>query len=446
MPSRRLSLFLYNALLPAGLLFMAPGALVKMRRRQGRWQDFGQRLGRFDEARHKAIAALPAENRLWMHAVSVGEVGVARKLITALLKQSPGQGIILTTTTPTGYRLAEEIEQAFPGHVVAAYSPLDLPFVAGRILEAFHPRHIVLVEAEVWPNIVAQATREGIPVTLVNARLSPRSERRYRKFRNLIAPVFGMLSQVCVQEPDDIARWSALGVDPQKIVLTGSIKYDPQGSAPDPDQVRRFEDLLRATGLLGRPLLLAASTHAGEEKELARIYQELMIKHPMLGLLIVPRHYERGPGVQAELQSFGLPSLLRSRLDQQSGPTDALIIDSTGELKAWQELATIVIIGKSFLAEGGQNPAEAVMADKPVVMGPHMENFLPLVDLLLSAKGAVQVNSLEALPAVLNELLVDATARDQLAAAGKAALMCHNGATLRTVDVLAANKKACPQN
>ncbi len=434
MPSRRLSLALYNALLPLGLLFMAPAALVKMRRRQGRWQDFGQRLGFWDVAKRTALASLPPENLIWMHAVSVGEVGVARKLIAELLNQSPRQGIALTVTTPTGYRLAGEIEQTFPGRVVALYSPLDLPWVARRMISELRPRRIVLVEAEVWPNIVAQATGEGIPVTLVNARLSPRSEARYRKFRRLISPVFQMLDRVCVQEPEDVERWIALGVDRDRITFTGSIKYDPQGSDPDADQVRRFELLLQNVGLAGRPLLLAASTHPGEESELARVFQSLAARHPSLGLLIVPRHYERGAGVQAELLALGLPSLLRSR--DPSGGTDVLVIDSTGELKAWQQLATIVVIGKSFLAEGGQNPAEAVMAGKPVVFGPHMENFAPLVALLLGSGGAVQVSGLQELQPALEPLLADPAKRDAQAQAGRAALMRHQGATRRTAALL----------
>ena len=436
MRSRRLSLFIYNALLPLGLLFMAPAALVKMRRRNGRWQDFGQRLGFFNADRLAVLAALPLDNRIWMHAVSVGEVGVARKLIVALLKQPAAPGIVLTTTTPTGYRLAMEIEQSFAGRVVALYSPLDLPWVAGRMLDALRPRRIVLVEAEVWPNTVAQATGLGIPVTLVNARLSPRSERRYLKFKRFVSPVFQMLARVCVQEQEDVARWTGLGVDPHRISLTGSVKYDPQGSAPDAGQVRQFESLLRSTGLADRPLLLLASTHAGEEKEIALIYKEVAARHPGLGLLVVPRHYERGAGVQAELQSVGLSSLLRSQVDGRATTTDVLIIDSTGELKAWQELATIVVIGKSFLAEGGQNPAEAVMAGKPVVFGPHMENFIPLVDLLLASQGAVQIDGLNNLAATLDGLLADPVKRDRLAQAGKASLMRHDGATQRTAQII----------
>jgi len=436
MPSRSLSLALYNTLLPLGLCCMAPGALIKMRRRGGDWRDFGQRFGRWNEERLKALKALPKPSLIWMHAVSVGEVGVARKLIAELLKQQPGRAIVLTTTTPTGHRLALEIEEAFPQRVVALYSPLDLSFVARRVLAAWQPAQIVLVEAEVWPNILHQATKLGIPVTLVNARLSHRSEKRYRQFKGIIAPVFGMLSRVCVQEPEDVLRWEGLGVDRSRITLTGSIKYDPQGSAADPSQVQAFQEILNRTGLAGRLLLLAASTHAGEEVALAKVFQSLQSTHPELGFLVAPRHYERGAEVMAGLQGLGLQPVQRSQ-PQTFAATDVLVIDSTGELKAWQELASIVVIGKSFLAEGGQNPAEAVMAGKPVLFGPHMENFEPLVKLLLEAGGAWQVPGLAALTEALRLLLADPGRGSAQASAGRSALMKHQGATQKTASLLA---------
>lgn len=436
MPSLRFSLAIYNVLLPLGLCGMAPGASIKMRRRGGHWRDFGQRFGRWNEERLNALNALPKSGLIWMHAVSVGEVGVARKLIAELLKQQPGRAIVLTTTTPTGHRLAFEIEQAFPQRVVALYSPLDLPFVARRVLATWQPAQIVLVEAEVWPNILHQATQLGIPVTLVNARLSHRSEKRYRQFKGVIAPVFGMLSRVCVQEPEDVLRWEGLGVDASRITLTGSIKYDPQGSAADPAQVQAFQGILNQTGLAGRPLLLAASTHAGEEAALAKVFQSLQSTYPELGLLVAPRHYERAAEVMAALQGLGLKPVQRSQ-PQTFAATDVLVIDSTGELKAWQELASIVVIGKSFLAEGGQNPAEAVMLGKPVLFGPHMENFEPLVKLLLEAGGAWQVPDLAALTEALRLLLADPGRGHAQANAGREALMKHQGATQETALLLA---------
>ncbi len=434
MGSRTLSLALYNTLLPPVLLLMAPAALVKMRRREGRWQDLAQRLGFLSAERAHAVASLPRQELIWMHAVSVGEVGVAQKLIHELLRKAPDQGIALTSTTPTGHRLALEIEAAHPGRVVALHSPIDLPFVARRMLKELQPAQIVLVEAEVWPNVVSQATDAGIPVTLVNARLSPRSEARFRRFRGLTGPVFRMLRSICVQEESDVARWQGLGALPEQVTFTGSVKYDPRGSAAAPEKVAETASLLASAGLARRPIILAASTHAGEERAFGEIYARLHRDRPGLGLLVVPRHYERGVEVRDELASIGLVPLLRSQMAGADPGADVIVIDSTGELKAWLEHASIVIVGKSFLAHGGQNPAEAVMAGKPVIMGPHMENFRSLVSLLLAAGGAIQVSDLQGLELALVALLDSPVRQESIATAGRVALNRHNGATERTAD------------
>jgi 3-deoxy-D-manno-octulosonic-acid transferase len=428
------SLSLYNLLLPLWMLFMLPVALVKMKRRGGRWRDFGQRFAFYPADRQAAVDALPARKRLWVHAVSVGEVGVARKLIQTLLRMSPEVGVVLTTTTPTGYGLAQEAEHAGKGRVVALYSPVDLPGVGGRALRRLKPQRVVLVEAEVWPNLMASAKAAQIPVSLVNARLSPRSARRYEKFRRLVGPIFALLDQVMVQELEDVQRWQRIGAQAERVLHTGSVKYDPQGSAPSAEQVSRFGELLEALGLHGRPLLLAASTHDGEELALARVFAELRLSHPDLGLLLVPRHFERGAAVEAELHEVGIPALRRSL--EPTGSTDVLIIDSTGELKAWQQWATIVIIGKSFLAEGGQNPVEAILAGKPVVTGPHMENFLPLMDLLRRHDAVTEVAGMESLAPALRNLLGDLSIGRAQAKRGWAALSRHNGATERTAEAL----------
>jgi 3-deoxy-D-manno-octulosonic-acid transferase len=429
-----LSLLLYNALLPFALAFMLPGAFVKMKRRGGRWRDLGQRLGLWPQDRRAALRELSLAERYWVHAVSVGEVNVARKWITTLLRERPRASVILTTTTPTGHALAMEAEAASSGRLVVLYSPVDLPGIGSACLRRLQPRHIVLVEAEIWPNLLSAAQRHDVPVTLINARLSHRSAARYQKAKGLVAPLFQKLSQVQVQDPADIERWASIGVPTNRIILTGSIKYDPQGSAPAPEQVSALRHRLTQQALEGRPLLLAASTHDGEEIEIARIWQQLRQQAPALGLLLVPRHFERGPAVQLSLAAIGITAALRS---QAPTPDEVLIIDTTGELKAWQSLASYVVIGKSFLAEGGQNPAEALMAGRPVICGPHMENFLPLMDLLLQADGITQVPDLPALQAALAAWLTHPETALTQAQRGKAALQAHDGATLRSLRALA---------
>ena len=438
MSSKALSLTLYNLALPLGLGLMLPGAFIKMRRRNGRWQDLAQRIGFFPAGTQAAIKALPQRERFWVHAVSVGEVGVAKKLISRLLKTNADLGIVLSTTTPTGYALATELAAQNAGRVVAIYSPIDLPGVGRLMLERIQPTQLVLVEAEVWPNLTAAASRLGIPISLVNARLSPRSARRYRKFSWLVGPVFRMLKQVLVQEADDIARWQGFGVDKERIHFTGSIKYDPEGASVPAAKIDELRGVLAQTGIGEKqPTLLAASTHAGEEIELARVFLRLREQVRDLALLIVPRHVERRAEIRAELQSIGISPALRSVPDSRvEASAPVFLIDTTGELATWQHLATLVVVGKSFLAEGGQNPAEAALAQKPVLFGPHMENFTPLVDLLLKHDGAQQVADFTGLESACRVLLKDEAKAKRMAHAGHDALTIHEGATMRSVERL----------
>ncbi len=443
--SKLFSLLLYNLLLPVGLIFMLPGAVRKMRARGGRWSDLAQRFGFLPKAKRQEIAQLAVgRDRLWLHAVSVGEVGIATKLIARMLKDLPRLGFVLTTSTPTGYAMAEEFSAKQNGRVVVLYSPVDLPWVGSRFLAQLRPAQIVLIEAELWPNMVASAKKRGISVSMVNARLSARSERRFQKFGFFIRPVFAMLDQVLVQEQEDIPRFAGLGVDPAKIHHTGSIKFDPQGAAVDEVQLAQLRHVLQQAGIAEtQPILLLASTHAGEEILLARVALNLKAIYPDLALLIVPRHVERAAVILEECRSLGIEAQLRSQLlSAEPRKMKTLLIDTTGELRAWQCLATLVVVGKSFLAEGGQNPAEAVMAQKPVLFGPHMENFEALVELLLKNKGAVQVPDIESLEAELAGLLADKVLRDGFGAAGYQALAAHEGATLRTVSRLFPNEGA----
>jgi 3-deoxy-D-manno-octulosonic-acid transferase len=247
-----------------------------------------------------------------------------------------------------------------------------------------------------------------------------------------VRPVYGLLRQILVQETDDVARWQSFGLDASLIHLTGSVKYDPEGSEVPSVKIDALRQLLHERGIEpGRPVLLAASTHDGEEVEIAKVFQKLKARHPRLALLIVPRHVERAAEIVASLESIGLHAALRSQEGARVDEGACLLIDSTGELAAWQHLATLVVIGKSFLAEGGQNPAEAVFAGKPVLFGPHMENFTPLVDLLLRHRGAMQVRDFDDLETQLDSLL---KSPGDLARNGQQARQVHAGATRRTVE------------
>ncbi|MEI6537877.1 MAG: glycosyltransferase N-terminal domain-containing protein, partial [Verrucomicrobiaceae bacterium] len=441
--ARFLILLFYNLLYPPAMLLMVPGALRKLRARGGKISSLWQRLGFFDASTKQRLEALRERGPVWwMHAVSVGEVGVAGKLIAELTARRGGPGIVLSTTTPTGFAQAQELAAKSNGNVLPIYNPLDGWFVVRRCLRLIAPQRLVLVEAEVWPNLVFAARRRGIEVTLVNARLSPRSERRYGRVLPLVRPIFSMLSRVFVQEPDDFVRWERLGVPHEDIICAGSIKYDTAGHTEPVEQVARLEALVRGMGWGGDdPVLLAASTHAGEEVAIARVFTHLRSSIHNLHLIIVPRHVERSPQLETELQDMGIVVVRRSVMEtaQSSNSPGCLLVDTTGELRAWQHVATVVVVGKSFLSKGGQNPAEAIMAGKPVIFGPHMENFAPLVRQLLAARGSLQVRDFDELEIRLLELFHDKGSACQYAANGLHALRIHEGATARTADSLLGN-------
>lgn len=423
---------LYNLLWPIGLLFFLPGYLLKMFRRGGYRHKFGQRLGIYDV---DLRARLAAQKSLWLHAVSVGEVMIALKLAEAIRTLQPEVRFVLTTTTTTGFAFASKNVSSW---IEVLYSPLDFWPIMRRAFAVIRPAKIILVEAEVWPNLAAAAHARRIPLALVNARLSPRSEKRFHRFRFVVAPIFRLLDLVCVQEAADVERWTAIGVPRGKIQVVGSIKYDPKDIRID---LAVPEKVLAACKIDNqRPIILGGSTHAGEEEILGKIFHELRTEFADLFLIIAPRHAERAREIQRAYRELGLRVALRSRSLTVEPPIDCLVLDSTGELRNWYTIATVVFIGKSLTARGGQNPAEAIVAGKPVVFGQHMENFAAFARSLVEGRGALQISSANELERAIVDLLRDAGLRQRLAENAREMLNSHRGATARTaalIDLLA---------
>src|SRR5437588_10988695 len=417
--------FIYNLFWPVGLLFFLPGYLAKMIRRGGYREKFGQRLGIYDR---ELRARLSKQRSTWLHAVSVGEVNVALKFTNALRALDPDLRCVLTTTTTTGFAFARKNA---PRCLEVMYTPLDYWPIMRRAFSVIRPARIVLVEAEVWPNLAAKAHARRIPLALVNARLSPHSERRYRQFRFFIAPTFQLLDLVCVPEKEDAERWAALGVSRHRIRVTGSIKYDPDVQKERQAVAASLWDA-SSVGAPNRSVLFGGSTHRGEEEILARVFLELRQQFPALRLFIAPRHVERLTEIRAQLSA--LP--LRVALTGGAADADCLLLDTTGELQQWYDIATVVFIGKSLTAHGGQNPVEPILAGKPVVFGPHMENFAMLAKTLVSNNGAVQVSDSEALERAVAELLRDGDARKCLVQNAHSALGEHQGATSRAAGLI----------
>jgi 3-deoxy-D-manno-octulosonic-acid transferase len=415
----------YNLLYPLGLLLFLPGQIPKLLRRGNYRYKFGQRFGVYDR---NVRARLASHRCTWIHAVSVGEVAIALKLIAKLQELDPEFFCALTTTTTTGFAFARQ--EAGPGMEVL-YSPLDFWSIIRRAYAAIRPIRVVLVEAEVWPNLAAEARGRGLPLALVNARLSRRSEQRFRRFLFLVAPTFRCLDLVCVQEAEDIERWISLGLPRDRIHHVGSVKYDPTETTVNPGLPLQ---VLRAFGLDAEgPILFGGSTHAGEEEVLGEIFQRLRADFPPLTLIIAPRHVERVGDIRARLGRLGLRVSLRSETGTGSAaPPDCVLLDSTGELQNWYAVATIVFVGKSLTARGGQNPVEPILAGKPVLFGPHMENFSALAQALVANEGAIQVHDPDSLQERIAWLLRDREAALRLVANAQAVLAKHSGATART--------------
>jgi 3-deoxy-D-manno-octulosonic-acid transferase len=421
--------FIYNLFWPLGLLIFLPGYFAKMIRRGGYREKFGQRLGIYDgEIRNR----LSNQRSTWLHAVSVGEVNIAFKLANALRALEPDLHCVLTTTTTTGFALARKTA---PPWIEVMYTPLDYWPIMRRAFSVIRPARIVLIEAEVWPNLAAAAHARQIPLALINARLSPRSERRYRRFRLFVAPTFRLLDLVCVPERCDVERWTALGVLRDRIQVTGSIKFDPDVAKTEALAASRWDAI---DGFNSNSLVLfGGSTHRGEEEILARVFLRLREQFPSLRLFIAPRHVERLQEIRAQLSAMPMHVWRTSEARTcDAVDADCMLLDTTGELQLWYGIATVVFIGKSLTAHGGQNPVEPILAGKPVVFGPHMENFATLAKTLVSNNASMQVNDTDSLERTLGELLGDSELRQRLVKNAHAALNEHKGGTARTAKLV----------
>jgi 3-deoxy-D-manno-octulosonic-acid transferase len=418
---------IYNLLWPIGLLLFLPSYLAKMFRRGGYRENFGQRLS-FYSTEYRQLSH--ERNPTWIHAVSVGEVVIALRLAEQLRALQPNLNCVLTTTTTTGHALARK---SAPNWMDVLYAPLDFWPIMHRAFRVIAPQRIILIEAEVWPNLVAEATRRKIPIILANARLSPRSEQRFRRFRFFVAPIFRRLDLVCVPSSDDGEQWKKMGVTPSRIHPVGNIKYDVSNQPRSSAELQRFiEKGIDTT----RPILFGGSTHRGEEKILTDVFCALRSEFPKLFLVLAPRHAERTREVESELRNRSLQPIRRSVAGQAAQSSDCLLIDTTGELRHWYKVATIVFIGKSLTAHGGQNPVEAISAGKPVLFGPYMENFAGLAKQLIAEDGAICVQNSRELMEQSRHLLRDPAEREKLVTNGLRVIQPHREAAVRTATLI----------
>ncbi len=403
-------------------------------RRRGNWRGgFEQRFGRYDRSLKQTLT-----NRdvLWMHAVSVGEVNVCTQLIQVLEPRVPNIKIVVSTTTSTGMGLLRE---KLPSHIEKIYYPIDRRLHVDRALAAIHPCAVVLVEAEIWPNFLWRLQDARIPAFLVNARLSERSFRGYRRFGFLFRPLFASFAGVGAQNDADAERLRLIGCRPDAIRVVGSLKFDAATL-----EERRALDVAALFKRIGWPddalVVVGGSTHAGEEALLAGIVQRLRREVPQLRLVLVPRHFERGRAVGDELARMNVPFVYRSDItgsrSWNPGDIECLLVNTTGELRHFYRHAHVIFVGKSLCAEGGQNPIEPAALGRAMVFGPNMQNFAAIADLFVNAGGAVRVADAAALEGALKELLLDAPRREAMGRAALDVVRENQGAAQRTVDMI----------
>jgi len=430
--------FWYNLFFTLFFIASSPYYFWRMSRR-GDWQaGFQERFGRFTTRLKQAIT-----NRhvLWIHAVSVGEVNIATQLIRSLETRMPNLKIVVSTTTSTGMG---ELRKRLPSHIEKIYYPIDRKKYVSRALRVINPEAIVLVEAEIWPNFLWTARNRGIPTFLVNARLSDRSFRGYRRFGFLFRQVFRSFAGVGVQNETDRARLIELGSRSEAVRVVGNLKFDGAilGERPSVD----IMTLLAQIGVKpGSQIIVAGSTHAGEEAILGRVFQKLRSEFPELFLIVVPRHFERSKEAAGDLESAGLRVTYRTELSPEirrsRNEIDCLLVNTTGELRYFYQPATVIFVGKSLAGEGGQNPIEPAALKKPIVFGPNMQNFRSIVDAFLRADAAVQVENEQALEKAFRSLLCDAARRETIAQRALQVVKENKGAIDRTVDMIVEHLK-----
>jgi 3-deoxy-D-manno-octulosonic-acid transferase len=362
-----------------GATALAPVLPAYLRRRAARGKEIAARL----PERRGEGAERPPGRLLWLHAASVGETLSVLPLLQALAARAPDLALLVTTGTVTAAGLLRQrLDPALAGRVIHRFVPLDVPAWAARFLEGWRPDAGVFVESELWPNLIAAARRRGIPLALVNARLSERSARRWRHARGLARDLLGGFRLVLAQSEGDAARLRALGAEGAR--CPGNLKEAAPPLPADPAALAALRGMLE-----GRRVFLAASTHPGEEAMVVAAHRALAPRHPGLLSIIAPRHPERGPAVAAE--AAGLPVVRRAAGGVPEREIEVYVADTLGELGLFYRLAELCLVGGSLVPHGGQNPLEPARLGCPILLGPHCWNFTDAVARLLAAGGARRV-------------------------------------------------------
>ncbi len=428
--------FLLVLLLPLIALYLLWRLIVQGKSREG----LAERLGVLPDA----VTQLQRRDGpiVWIHAVSVGEVAAAEPILRELRLAEPTAQIVMSTTTPTGRKMAEKLNLDLEGLI---YFPFDFPGITERMLRALSPALIVLMEAELWPNLLATARAMSVATAVVNGRISDAAYPKNRRLRPLFAWTLGNVDLICAQSEKDAERFAALGAPPQQITVSGNTKFDENfPHVPPEEQAKWRQDFGFPQHA---PVLVAGSTHPGEDEQILDAFGELHSDHPELELIIAPRHPERGDDVEKLVGEHGYATYRRSRVLEEieegkeinvtrGAQVRVVILDTIGELGRVFSVATAVFMGGSLVPHGGHNFLQPLAQDKPVVFGPHMHNFQDITDLALHEGAAVQVTNSAELVAAVDRLVASETERELYQTKGRALLQKYSGASARMVTEL----------
>ena len=412
----------------AAYLLLLPLLLARLAwrgRRNAAYRDrWRQRLGIYADG-------LKSDGAVWVHAVSVGEVGAAAPLVRALRERFPFVPVLITTTTPTGY---DTVTRQFGETVQHVYFPYDLPFIVRRFLRRFRPRMLLLMETELWPNVIHECRRTNIPVMLVNGRMSEQSAKRYGAARGFTAEMLTELTGLATQTAADAERLRLLGAPAAHISITGSLKFDVHL----PASVFEEGAAIRRELGINRPILMAGSTRPGEEDVMLEVLQRLRASFPALLLVIAPRHPERFDAVAELCRKAKLRVARRRGGAGCTAEVDVFLVDTMGELLKFYAASDVAFVGGSLAPFGGQNMLEPAALGVPVVTGPHLFNFEEIATKLRQA-GALEIGGdAAALSAIIAGWLSDSDRRDAAGRAGSGIVASNKGATASVVDMLVA--------
>jgi len=423
--------FLYSLLVLGFFVVVSPWFLYQAIRYRKYIGSLAQRMGYLPVSFN-----MDAEPSIWIHAVSVGEVLTARPLVRDLHARYPRLRIFLSTTTMTGQALArrsvQDIDAVF-------YFPFDLGVFVRRTLDLVRPRLFVMMETEIWPNLLRECRRRGINTAILNGRLSQRSYPRYRLVRGFMRRVLDDIDCFCVQSEESARRFIDLGANPGRVTVTGSLKFDSLELSPTTIQARARDRVLRYFRVASnRPVIIAGSTMKGEEAAVLRAFRRVRSSVPATMLILAPRHTERTEDVERLCKQEGFRTMRRSELAIDVEPrADIVILDSIGELATLYQLATVAFVGGSLVATGGHNILEPAVFGKPIVFGPHMENFAEIAKAFVANVAAVQVRTDRELDDAIVALMTDPIRRARLGAAARALVEANRGAKDKSVAVLA---------